>query len=313
MADERLKTAIDAFKKKDIATAKQLLTQIVRKDPKNERAWLCLSACVSNREQKKMCLSKVLGINSNNQQARQMLAKINKASTDSLITPKKSEQPQTTKEIATVVEKQVQQNNKACPYCGETIQKVAIVCRYCGRDLSTSAISPNAVVPHQPTAQVVEAKTPDLRCSKHPDREAVGICTYSGKYYCAEDLVEVGGRMYAKDNLDKVFSEMKEKSSGQQPANMPTIVVNASSNATNTTNVGANGNVMKGTKSRMAAILLCLGWFVGLGGLHRFYTGHYVIGIIQLLTFGVFGIWQLIDLFTIFGGSYLDAQGYQLN
>ena len=240
-------------------------------------AWLWLSACVPNLEQKKLCLSKVLGINPNNQQARQMWAKINKTTKDSSITPQKSEPIQQKKEISPKVEQQAQQKTKACPYCGETIQKVAIVCRYCGRDLPSPTISPNTTVaPQQSTGQVSEQKSTGLRCSKHPDREAVGICTYSGKYYCAEDLVEVGGRMYAKDNLDKVFSEMKEKSSAQQKANVPTIVVNANSNATNTTNVGANGNLMKGTKSRMAAIVFCLGWFLGLGGLHRLYTGAYI-------------------------------------
>ena len=48
-------------------------------------------------------------------------------------------------------------------------------------------------------------------CSKHPDRPAAGACAYSGKLYCAEDLVEVNGKMYAKDNLGKVMSEAQEK------------------------------------------------------------------------------------------------------
>ncbi len=44
--------------------------------------------------------------------------------------------------------------------------------------------------------------------------------------------------------------------------------------------------------------LLC---FVGLCGIHRFYNGKWVTGLIWLLTGGLFLIGQLIDLFLIPG------------
>jgi TM2 domain-containing membrane protein YozV len=57
----------------------------------------------------------------------------------------------------------------------------------------------------------------------------------------------------------------------------------------------------------LTTLLLC--WFLGVFGVHRFYTGHTAIGVIQLLTAGGCGIWTLIDFIIIIVGNYKDANG----
>lgn len=57
---------------------------------------------------------------------------------------------------------------------------------------------------------------------------------------------------------------------------------------------------------------LILSLFVGVYGIHRFFTGYYAIGIIQLLTFGGCGIWSSIDFISICLGKYKDANNYEL-
>jgi hypothetical protein len=49
--------------------------------------------------------------------------------------------------------------------------------------------------------------------------------------------------------------------------------------------------------SKGVAYLLSLGWLVGLGGLHRFYLGKPVSGFFYLVTWGFFGVGQVIDVF----------------
>jgi TM2 domain-containing membrane protein YozV len=63
-------------------------------------------------------------------------------------------------------------------------------------------------------------------------------------------------------------------------------------------------------KSLMTTLLLAI--FVGWAGIHRFYTGHTLLGVIQLITCGGFGFWQLIDIIFIVIGKYTDAQGRPL-
>ncbi len=63
-------------------------------------------------------------------------------------------------------------------------------------------------------------------------------------------------------------------------------------------------------KDWLTALLLCI--FLGGLGIHRFYTGHTVIGIVQLLTAGGCGIWWLVDLIMIITDSYRDSNGLPL-
>ena len=57
----------------------------------------------------------------------------------------------------------------------------------------------------------------------------------------------------------------------------------------------------------LVALLLCL--FVGFLGIHRFYVGKSGTGFLQIITFGGFGIWVLIDLIMIVMGKFTDKEG----
>ena len=59
-------------------------------------------------------------------------------------------------------------------------------------------------------------------------------------------------------------------------------------------------------------VTLLLNFFLGVFGIHRFYTGHTGIGVAQLLTFGGCGIWALIDFIMILVGNFKDANGRPL-
>jgi hypothetical protein len=76
-------------------------------------------------------------------------------------------------------------------------------------------------------------------------------------------------------------------------------------------NVGIGGyGVTEPPKDWLVALLLCL--FLGCLGVHRFYTGHIALGVIQLLTFGGCGIWALVDFILILANSYTDSYGRPL-
>ena len=63
-------------------------------------------------------------------------------------------------------------------------------------------------------------------------------------------------------------------------------------------------------KSKITAILLC--FFLGGLGIHRFYLGYTLIGVIQLLTFGGLLIWVIVDLIRLIIGSLKDSEDNDL-
>ncbi|WP_418991312.1 NINE protein [Alistipes sp.] len=60
-------------------------------------------------------------------------------------------------------------------------------------------------------------------------------------------------------------------------------------------------------KDWLTTLLLC--FFLGGFGIHSFYSGKPVIGVVQLLTLGGCGIWALIDFIMIICGSFRDGEG----
>lgn len=67
---------------------------------------------------------------------------------------------------------------------------------------------------------------------------------------------------------------------------------------------------------RSRTVALCLSlllFFVGIGGLHRLYTGKIFTFILQLVTAGGLAIWQIIDIVRILMGTFTDAQGRKIN
>ena len=63
-------------------------------------------------------------------------------------------------------------------------------------------------------------------------------------------------------------------------------------------------------KSKLTTILLC--FFLGSLGIHRFYLGYTLIGVIQLLTFGGLLIWVIVDLIRLIIGSLKDSEDNDL-
>ena len=60
-------------------------------------------------------------------------------------------------------------------------------------------------------------------------------------------------------------------------------------------------------KSRLAVTLLA--FFLGCLGIHRFYLGKVLTGILMIITGGGLGVWALIDFIMAVAGVMKDKEG----
>ena len=61
----------------------------------------------------------------------------------------------------------------------------------------------------------------------------------------------------------------------------------------------------------VAMALSCLG-FVGLCGMHRLYVGRIWSALLQLITLGGLGVWQVVDMVRIILGRFTDEDQLRL-
>ena len=61
-------------------------------------------------------------------------------------------------------------------------------------------------------------------------------------------------------------------------------------------------------KPTIQSTALCC-FFGGLGGWHRFYTGHVALGFLQVFTGGGLFIWTIVDFIMILTGNFKDSNG----
>jgi len=83
----------------------------------------------------------------------------------------------------------------------------------------------------------------------------------------------------------------------------------------NTSQQGYSAQVNQNTQQAAVTswmVTLLLNIFLGYMGVHRFYSGSIGIGVVQLITGGMCGVWWLIDLILILCGSYRDGKGNPL-
>jgi hypothetical protein len=75
MSSEKIKAAITSLRTGDRVTGRRILTEVLQESPRDEIAWLWMTACTDSRDQKQYCLNRVLEIDPENNQAKEALAK----------------------------------------------------------------------------------------------------------------------------------------------------------------------------------------------------------------------------------------------
>ena len=146
-----------------------------------------------------------------------------------------------------------------------------------------------------------------MNCTKHPEKEATGTCTYCGKFFCEDCLVDVNGRNYCREHVGKAIDQQNHSTEAT-----PNIIINNSSSSSASVSAAAAnfGGMMFSPRSRLVALLLCI--FMGFFGVHQFYVGKSGTGILYLFTMGLFGIGWIIDIVRIATGTFRDVFGRPL-
>ncbi|MBR5230638.1 MAG: TM2 domain-containing protein [Clostridia bacterium] len=96
--------------------------------------------------------------------------------------------------------------------------------------------------------------------------------------------------------IDRPY-EIVGKLSLTNPVPPQIVVNNTNANVNSNVNTNVNAAFAKRVKNKWVAFLLCL--FLGFFGVHKFYEGKALLGILYLFTAGLFGIGWIIDCISL--------------
>lgn len=139
-----------------------------------------------------------------------------------------------------------------------------------------------------------------MNCSLHSGKEATGVCVLCGKFYCADCLIEIEGRMYCKNDVGKLVQSSQDKT---RIAAVPSILIQ---NVAQPNAIVINYRYKKKTTALILAILF--GWL----GVHRFYVDKSGTGLLWALSAGCFLIGWIVDIVLIASDGFLDKAGFEL-
>lgn len=137
-----------------------------------------------------------------------------------------------------------------------------------------------------------------MTCTKHPNHEAAGVCHYSGRPYCAAELVEVDGHLVARDNLSQFVHSLNQLAfntsdcdllcsggKGHTRGSWPAVAAKSVQVEQGGREPGEAHGGSRGAagKSRTTAGVLAL--LLGCVGAHKFYLGERNQGLLRLALF----------------------------
>lgn len=106
-----------------------------------------------------------------------------------------------------------------------------------------------------------------------------------------------GGKIAAAAVICPLCGCQVEEIKETQGAAPQIVINNANTNSNVNTNTNVNGGAAARARSKWVALVLC--FFLGWLGAHKFYEGKAGMGVLYLLTFGLFGIGVLIDFIVL--------------
>jgi len=203
--------------------------------------------------------------------------------------------------------------NVFCTNCGKPVLLSSRFCASCGQQVNLSGYAPHIAqsspqqqnarqyaesMPQQQSARQYAASTPQQQNAR---QYAEGMPQQQSARQYAESMPQQqNARQYAESAPQQAWPAFAQ----QGPAFNP-----LASHQPYTPN---NPGIQVSPKSRKTALILaCIphtGWF----GIHRMYLGYIGIGILQLLTFGGFFIWWIVDIINIARGKLTDKEGRPL-